>query len=185
MDRDPEDARALLDSVVQLMMDAVHRYEGTVNQVMGDGIMALFGAPLAHEDHAVRACFAALAIQSRSDGELGGAFGSRLRGRGAHWPQLGRRHRADDRERSSEWTIPPWVSRRFSPPAWSNSLRRHHLAVAETRRLAEGFVGVRPLGLLRVKGLAEPCCPSSSSARAHRALAGRRGSYAGSRVRRP
>ena len=45
------------------MMDAVHRYEGTVNQVLGDGIMALFGAPLAHEDHAVRACYAALAMQ--------------------------------------------------------------------------------------------------------------------------
>jgi len=45
------------------MMEAVHRYEGTVNQVMGDGIMALFGAPLAHEDHAVRACYAALRMQ--------------------------------------------------------------------------------------------------------------------------
>ena len=44
-------------------MAAVHRYEGTVNQVMGDGIMALFGAPIAHEDHAVRACYAALAMQ--------------------------------------------------------------------------------------------------------------------------
>ena len=44
-------------------MEAVHRYEGTVNQVMGDGIMALFGAPLAHEDHAVRACYAALHMQ--------------------------------------------------------------------------------------------------------------------------
>src|SRR5262249_60987318 len=47
------------------MMEAVHRYEGTVNQVMGDGIMALFGAPLAHEDHAVRACYAALRMQER------------------------------------------------------------------------------------------------------------------------
>ena len=45
-------------------MAAVHRYEGTVNQVMGDGIMALFGAPIAHEDHAVRACYAALAMQA-------------------------------------------------------------------------------------------------------------------------
>jgi class 3 adenylate cyclase len=45
------------------MMAAVHRYEGTVNQVMGDGIMALFGAPIAHEDHAVRACYATLAMQ--------------------------------------------------------------------------------------------------------------------------
>ena len=59
-DRDPEEARQLLDPVLERMMEAVHRYEGTVNQVMGDGIMALFGAPLAHEDHAVRACYAAL-----------------------------------------------------------------------------------------------------------------------------
>ena len=58
-DRDPEEARKLLDPVLERMMEAVHRYEGTVNQVMGDGIMALFGAPLAHEDHAVRACYAA------------------------------------------------------------------------------------------------------------------------------
>jgi predicted ATPase/class 3 adenylate cyclase len=62
-DRDPEDARALLDAVLERMMEAVHRYEGTVNQVMGDGIMALFGAPVAHEDHAVRACYAALRMQ--------------------------------------------------------------------------------------------------------------------------
>src|SRR3954467_879689 len=60
-DRDPEEARAILDPVLERMMEAVHRYEGTVNQVLGDGIMALFGAPLAHEDHAVRACSAALA----------------------------------------------------------------------------------------------------------------------------
>src|SRR5262245_16976284 len=54
-DRDPEEARALLDPVLERMMEAVHRYEGTVNQVMGDGIMALFGAHLAHEEHEVRA----------------------------------------------------------------------------------------------------------------------------------
>jgi class 3 adenylate cyclase len=62
-DRDPEEARQLLDPVLERMMAAVHRYEGTVNQVMGDGIMALFGAPIAHEDHAVRACYAALSMQ--------------------------------------------------------------------------------------------------------------------------
>ena len=62
-DRDPEEARKILDPVLEQMMEAVHRYEGTVNQVMGDGIMALFGAPLAHEDHAVRACYAALRMQ--------------------------------------------------------------------------------------------------------------------------
>src|SRR4029434_4023692 len=62
-DRDPEEGRRILDPVLQRMMEAVHRYEGTVNQVMGDGIMALFGAPVAHEDHAVRACYAALRVQ--------------------------------------------------------------------------------------------------------------------------
>jgi len=68
-DRDPEEARKLLDPVLEVMMEAVHRYEGTVNQVMGDGIMALFGAPLAHEDHAVRACYAAPGFQSRPRSE--------------------------------------------------------------------------------------------------------------------
>ena len=61
--RDPEEAVALLDPVIGHMKAAVHRYEGTVNQIMGDGIMALFGAPAAHEDHAARACYAALAMQ--------------------------------------------------------------------------------------------------------------------------
>jgi class 3 adenylate cyclase len=63
-DLDPEAAQQLLDPALQHMMDAVHRFEGTVNQVLGDGIMALFGAPIAHEDHALRACYAALAMQT-------------------------------------------------------------------------------------------------------------------------
>jgi class 3 adenylate cyclase len=75
-DRDPEDARTLLDPVLHLMMDAVHRFEGTVNQVMGDGIMALFGAPLAHEDHAVRACYAALKMQESVKRYAEGVFRS-------------------------------------------------------------------------------------------------------------
>src|SRR5712692_1727406 len=61
---DPEAAQQLLDPAIRLMMEAVHRFEGTVNQVLGDGIMALFGAPIAHEDHALRACYAALALQT-------------------------------------------------------------------------------------------------------------------------
>ena len=61
---DPEAAQQLLDPALHHMMDAVHRFEGTVNQVLGDGIMALFGAPIAHEDHALRACYAALAMQA-------------------------------------------------------------------------------------------------------------------------
>jgi class 3 adenylate cyclase len=64
-ERDPEEGRKLLDPVLERMMEAVHHYEGTVNQVMGDGIMALFGAPIAHEDHALRACYAALRMQRR------------------------------------------------------------------------------------------------------------------------
>ena len=55
--------RSSLDPVLERMIEAVHRYEGMVNQVMGDGIMALFGAPVTHEDHAVRACYAALRMQ--------------------------------------------------------------------------------------------------------------------------
>jgi Adenylate and Guanylate cyclase catalytic domain len=74
-ERDPEEARQLLDPVLERMMAAVHRYEGTVNQVMGDGIMALFGAPLAHEDHAVRACYAALAMQAAVQQYAAEAFG--------------------------------------------------------------------------------------------------------------
>ena len=62
-DRDAEEARKLFDAVIEHTMEAVHRYEGTVNHILGDGIMALFGAPLAHEDHAIRACYAALRMQ--------------------------------------------------------------------------------------------------------------------------
>ena len=62
-DRDPEEQRELIDPVLHRVIEAVHSYEGTVNQVTEDGILALFGAPLAHEDHAIRACYAALRIQ--------------------------------------------------------------------------------------------------------------------------
>jgi len=63
-DLDPEAGQTLLDTALQRMMDAVHRFEGTVNDVAGDGLMAMFGAPIAHEDHALRACYAALAMQA-------------------------------------------------------------------------------------------------------------------------
>jgi hypothetical protein len=82
-DRDPEEARKLLDPVLQRMMEAVHRYEGTVNQVMGDGIMDLFGAPLAHEDHAVRACYAALRHRDHDVPRHGHARLAGAGGRGA------------------------------------------------------------------------------------------------------
>ena len=62
-DLDPEEARAIIDPALQLMMEAVHRYDGYVVQSTGDGIFALFGAPVAHEDHPQRALHAALAMQ--------------------------------------------------------------------------------------------------------------------------
>src|SRR5436309_3577384 len=60
---DPEDVHAIMDRAFEVILIAVHRYEGTINQFLGDGVMALFGAPIAHEDHAHRGLSAALAIQ--------------------------------------------------------------------------------------------------------------------------
>jgi len=68
---DPEETIELLNPALRAMTDAVHEYEGTVNKLQGDGIMALFGAPIAHEDHAVRACYAAIAMQERIQRDLG------------------------------------------------------------------------------------------------------------------
>jgi class 3 adenylate cyclase len=60
---DPEEWHRILDRFFQILTEGVHRFEGTVNQYTGDGIMALFGAPIAHEDHAQRACYAALHLR--------------------------------------------------------------------------------------------------------------------------
>ena len=60
---DPEDVHGIMDGCFKILMDEIHQCEGTINQFTGDGVMALFGAPIAHEDHAQRACHAALAIQ--------------------------------------------------------------------------------------------------------------------------
>jgi excisionase family DNA binding protein len=79
---DPEEARAIIDPALQLMMEAVHQYEGYVAQALGDGIFALFGAPIAHEDHAQRALYAALRMQDEM-----GQYADTLRGKG-HPPLL-------------------------------------------------------------------------------------------------
>ena len=71
---DPEEVHQILDGCFQILMAEIHRYEGTINQFTGDGVMALFGAPLAHEDHAQRACHAALAIQKAM-----ASYGERIR----------------------------------------------------------------------------------------------------------
>jgi class 3 adenylate cyclase/tetratricopeptide (TPR) repeat protein len=156
-DRDPEEARRILEPVIERMMEAVHHYEGTVNQVMGDGIMALFGAPLAHEDHAVRACYAALRMQEainrhsehllrthgievqvrvglNSGGVVVGAIGSDLH---MDYTAVG---------------PTTHLAARLEQLAAPGSIRMS----VETLRLAEGYVAVRPLGPVPIKGLPEP-----------------------------
>jgi class 3 adenylate cyclase len=61
---DPEEVHQIMDGCFKILIDEIHKYEGTINQFTGDGVMSLFGAPVAHEDHAQRACHAALSIQS-------------------------------------------------------------------------------------------------------------------------
>jgi class 3 adenylate cyclase/predicted ATPase len=156
-DRDPEEAKSILDPVLGHMMDAVHRYEGTVSLVMGDGIMALFGAPLAHEDHAVRACYAALRIQDLVR---------------QYTEQVRRRHGAEVQVRvglnSGEVVVRSIGSDlRMDYSAVGQTMhlaaRMEQLAppgtirlTAETLTLAEGFVQVKPLGAIPVKGVTEP-----------------------------
>src|SRR5262245_18498433 len=156
-DRDPEEARKILDPVLEHMMEAVHRYEGTVNQVMGDGIMALFGAPIAHEDHAVRACYAALRMQEavkryaeavhRTEGApiqirvglnsgevVVGAIGSDLR---MDYTAVGQTTH---------------LAARMEQLAMPGSI----LITPETLVLAEGYVVVNSLGPRPIRGLSAP-----------------------------
>ncbi|HSF30197.1 MAG TPA: adenylate/guanylate cyclase domain-containing protein [Candidatus Tectomicrobia bacterium] len=120
-ERDPEEARQLLDPVLERLMGAVHRYEGTVNQVMGDGIMALFGAPIAHEDHAMRACYAALAMQDairRYSEEVRRAHGIEVQIRvGLNSGEVVVRSIAA----ISPWITRRWARRRTWQPAWNSS----------------------------------------------------------------
>ncbi len=156
-DRDPEEARGLLDSVLERMMEAVHRYEGTVNQVMGDGIMALFGAPVAHEDHAVRACYAALDMQAairRYAGEVRRSQGVTVRIRvGLNSGEVVVRAIGSDLR--TDYTAvgqTTHLAARMEQLADPGTT----LLTAETLRLAEGYVEVKPLGPVPVKGLDGP-----------------------------
>ena len=156
-DRDPEEARRLLDPVLERMMEAVHRYEGTVNQVMGDGIMALFGAPLAHEDHAVRACYAALRMQEAVgrysdavDGPAGLPISIRV---GLNSGDVVVRSIGSDLYMDySAVGQTTHLAARMEQAARPGSI----LLTVQTLRLAEGFVEVRSLGPIAVKGLSEP-----------------------------
>jgi class 3 adenylate cyclase/tetratricopeptide (TPR) repeat protein len=154
---DPEEARQRLTPVLHLMMEAVHRYEGTVNQVMGDGIMALFGAPVAHEDHVLRACYAALAMQKSLQ-----RYGAEVR-------------------RTQGLTVQIRIglnSGEVVVGAISNDLFMDYSAVGQTTHLAarmeqlanpgsillpastlslvQGLVQVKAVGVVPIKGLTEP-----------------------------
>jgi class 3 adenylate cyclase/tetratricopeptide (TPR) repeat protein len=156
-DRDPEEARQLLDPVLECLMAAVHRYEGTVNQVMGDGIMALFGAPIAHEDHAVRACYAALAMQEairRYSEEVRRAHGVEVQIRvGLNSGEVVVRTIGNDLHMDySAIGQTTHLAARMEQLAPPGSIR----LTTETLRLAEGWVQVTPLGPVPVKGLSAP-----------------------------
>src|SRR5215470_5347208 len=154
---DPEQAQKLIDPVLHVMMDAVHRYEGTVNQVLGDGIMALFGAPLAHEDHALRACYSALAMQEemrRYRRKLGQSEGL--------GPQIGIGLNSGEvvvRSISNDLNVD------YSALGHTTHLaaRMQELAAggttlmtSSTLREVEGFVQVRSVGAVQVKGVSRP-----------------------------
>jgi class 3 adenylate cyclase/tetratricopeptide (TPR) repeat protein len=156
-DLDPEAAQALLDPALQCMMDAVHRFEGTVNQVLGDGIMALFGAPVAHEDHAVRACYAGLAMQAtmrRYGEEVRRSHGLEMQMRvGLNSGEVVVRAIGNDLHMDySAVGQTTHLAARMEQLAPPGSIR----LTAATLRLVEGLVQVNALGRSPVRGLPEP-----------------------------
>lgn len=155
--RDPEHVQAILDAAIRSMIGAVHRFEGIVNRIQGDGIMALFGAPLAHEDHAVRACYAALAMR-KSQLNVGGtaAPGDTLERR----IRVGLNSgdvvvRAIGNDLSMDYDAigqATHLAARMEQLAEPGTV----LMTADTYRLAREFVEVRNRGRIKVKGLKEP-----------------------------
>jgi class 3 adenylate cyclase len=156
-DLDPEAAQQLIDPALHIMMDAVHRFEGTVNQVLGDGIMALFGAPIAHEDHALRACYAALSMQAAMQPyaeNVRRQHGAALRIRvGLNAGEVVVRAIGNDlhMDYSAVGQTVHLAARmeQLAPPG-------RILLTAATLQLVEGLVRVTALGPLPVKGLPEP-----------------------------
>jgi class 3 adenylate cyclase/tetratricopeptide (TPR) repeat protein len=156
-DRDPEEASKLLYPVVERMMAAIHRYEGTVSEVRGDGILALFGAPIAHEDHAVRACYAALHMQ-----EAVNQYADQLQRAGGIPVQIRVGLNSGEvvvQSISSDLRIEytavgqtVHLAARMEQMAKPGSV----LMTGATLRLAEGFAQARPIGPVPIKGLVEP-----------------------------
>jgi len=151
-ERDPEEARRILDPLLELMMEAVHWYEGTVNQVMGDGIMALFGAPLAQEDHALRGCYAALRMQEavRRDARERVAVNVRI---GLNSGEVVVRTIGSDlRMDYSAIGQTTHIAGRMEQLAAPGTT----LMAQATAALVEGYVRVRSLGRREIKGLVNP-----------------------------
>ena len=156
-DLDPEDAQKLLDPAIHIMMEAVHRFEGTVNQVLGDGIMSIFGAPIAHEDHAARACYAALAMQTAMQpyaDEVRQSHGITMRIRvGLNSGEVVVRTIGNDLHMDySAVGQTTHLAARMEQLAAPESV----VLSAATLRLVEGLVRFDSLGSVPVKGMSEP-----------------------------
>ena len=154
---DPEEWHRILDRFFQILADGVHRFEGTVNQYTGDGIMALFGAPIAHEDHAQRACFAALHLRDalrRYADELrrtrGLNFSVRmgLNSGEVVVAKIGDDLRMDYTAQGHTVGLAARVEALAEP--------RSIYLTEHTARLVEGFFQLRGLGAFQLKGATEP-----------------------------
>jgi class 3 adenylate cyclase/predicted ATPase len=152
-DMDPEEARNVIDPALEIMMQAVHRYDGFVAQSLGDGIFALFGAPIAHEDHALRALHAALAMQEGILGLEQGRAPLELRV-GVNTGEVVVRSMRKDEQHSDYIPIGHSINlaSRMESLATPGTIR----VTEETHRLAEGYFSFRDLGTVTVKGVRDP-----------------------------
>jgi predicted ATPase/class 3 adenylate cyclase len=157
-DLDPEEARAIVDPTLRLMMEAVHRYDGYVAQSTGDGIFALFGAPVAHEDHPQRALYAALRMQEDLK-----RYSDKLRERGE--PPISIRMGVNTGEVVLRTIQTGDAHTEYVPIGHSTSLASRlqalaapgSIAISEiVRKLVEGYFALKPLGPARIKGVSEP-----------------------------
>ncbi len=155
---DPEEARAIIDPALQVMMDAAHRYDGYVAQVLGDGIFALFGAPLAHEDHPQRALYAALLMQEEMR-----RYADTLRTKG--YPPLLMRVGINTGEVVLRSIRKDDLHADYVPVGHSTNLaaRMEQLAApgsilvtAYTHKLTDGYFAFKDLGKAQIKGVETP-----------------------------
>jgi class 3 adenylate cyclase len=157
-DLDPEEARRLVDPALKLMMDAVHRYEGYVAQSTGDGIFALFGAPIAHKDHPQRALYAALRMQEdirRHAERLRAEKGVNLQVRvGVNTGEVVVRSIKTDDAHTEYTPIGHSISLASRLQTLANP---GSIGISEAvRKLVEGYFSLKPLGPALIKGVSEP-----------------------------